>query len=153
MPFGLTNALVTFQALMNQDFRPFLRKFVLLFFNDILIYNPDYFTHQQHLNVIFEVFCKNSIRANLKKCQFVHSRIEYLGHLVSKNGMDADGEKVRAMLECPIPTTVKELCGFLGLTGYYCRFVADYGLRITSMPNSRLSSMIEHWQCWKNNWP
>lgn len=127
MSFGLTNALATFQSLMNQIFRPFLIRFLLGFFYDILIYSPDMGTHIQHLGVVFNVTRDNCLFANMKKCQFMRSRIEYLGHWVSEFGVEADEEKIRAMREWPVPSNLKELRGFLGLTGYYKRFVANYG--------------------------
>lgn len=127
MPFGLTNAPSTFQALVNSIFRPFLQKSILVFFYDILIYSTDMESHEHHRNVVFNVLRENFLYANLSKCHFAKDRIEYLGHWVSAQGVEADPEKVRAMLEWPIPTNLQELCGFLGLTGYYRRFVLNYG--------------------------
>lgn len=97
MPFGLTNASSTFQALMNQVFRSILRRFLLVFFDDILIYSPDLTTHLMHLDVVFNLLRDNSLYANLKKCQFALFRIEYLGHWVSENGVEADEEKIRVI--------------------------------------------------------
>lgn len=127
MPFGLTNAPSTFQALMNSLFKPYLRKFILGFFDDILIYSLTYKDHLQHLMVVFEILRKNQLRANLNKCQFVQTRIEYLGHVISAQGVEVDPEKIRAMMEWPQPQTIRELRRFLGLTGYYRRLVCNYG--------------------------
>lgn len=114
---------------MNRVFRPFLCRCVLVFFDDILIYSPDFETHMTHLGMVLNVMRDNSLKVNMKKCQFAKDRVEYLGHWVSANGVEADPEKVRAMIEWPTPTNVRELRGFLGLTGYYRRFVQNYGAK------------------------
>lgn len=109
MHFGLTNAPATFESLMNQVFKPFLRKFVLVFFDNIFIYSKDITTHEEHREIVFKVLRDHSLKANFKKCQFIQRKIEYLGHWVSEEGVEADGEKVKAMLPWPTPTNLKEL--------------------------------------------
>ena len=126
MPFGLSNAPSTFQATMNQLFRPFLRRFVTVFFDDILIYSHSEEEHFHHLTLVLQVLRDNRFYAKASKCQFFQRTIEYLGHLVSANGVQADPAKIRSMVDWPTPRTVKQLRGFLGLTGYYRRFVAQY---------------------------
>ncbi|WVZ15409.1 hypothetical protein V8G54_012975 [Vigna mungo] len=128
MPFGLTNALSTFQALMNDVFRPFIRKFVLVFFDDILIYSQDMGTHTSHLQQVFQKMREHELWVNRKKCNFRVKQLEYLGHLISGEGIKADPSKIEAMVAWPEPKDIRSLRGFLGLTGYYRRFVRNYGM-------------------------
>ncbi|KAL9830776.1 putative nucleotidyltransferase, Ribonuclease H [Arabidopsis thaliana] len=112
---------------MNDAFRPYLRRFVLVFFNDILIYSKDMETHLEHLKKVLDIMKKHQFYANVKKCSFGNSEISYLGHIISGNGVASDPEKIKAMVKWPQPKNVTELRGFLGLTGYYRKFVRNYG--------------------------
>ncbi|MCH85549.1 transposon Tf2-1 polyprotein, partial [Trifolium medium] len=127
MPFGLMNAPATFQSTMNDIFRPFLRKFVLVFFDDILVYSKDMATHKVHLEQVLRVLTSNCFAANHDKCKVSCTQIDYLGHIISGQGVAVDPDKVQCIKDWPIPKNVKGVRGFLGLTGYYRMFIQNYG--------------------------
>ena len=127
MPFGLSNAPSTFQSLMNDIFRKHLRKFILVFFDDILIYSKNRVDHLHHLTVVFELLCANQLVARKEKCVFGSSQMEYLGHVITKEEVATDPNKVVVMMNWHIPINIKQLRGFLGLTRYYRKFVKGYG--------------------------
>lgn len=126
MPFGLTNAPSTFQATMNLLLNAYLRKFVIVFFDDILVYSSNLVDHVIHLTQVFECLAANSFFLKPTKCLIGKDTIEYLGHLVSQKRVMAEPSKVEAMVSWPVPKTIKQLRGFLGLTGYYHRFIKQY---------------------------
>lgn len=135
MPFGLTNAPATFQATMNELFRPYLRKFVLVFFDDILIYSKTWRENLQHLDKIVTLLEDHQFYAKKSKCTFGKEEVEYLGHLISHEGVKVDPSKIKAIREWNKPVNISKLRGFLGLTGYYRRFINDYVHRIAPLTN------------------
>jgi hypothetical protein len=98
MPFGLTNAPSTFQGLMNLVFKSFFRRFVLVFFDDILVYSRDMAEHLGHLREVLETLKFHQLYAKQSKCRFGVAEIDYLGHLISQDGVKADPKKIESML-------------------------------------------------------
>ena len=112
---------------MNKIFRPYLRNFILVFFDDILIYSKTWDENLQHLDFVLQLFCDHHLCAKQSKCVFGKKEVEYLGHIVSALGVHVDLAKIDAMKNWPHPQTLKSLRGFLGMTRYYRKFLKDYG--------------------------
>jgi hypothetical protein len=128
MPFGLSNALATFQALMNDVLRPYLRRFVLVFFDDILIYRSSWAQHLQHINIVLNELRAHQLHLKRSKCSFGAPSVAYLGHVISEAGVATDADKVAAVFAWPQARSARGLRGFLGLAGYYRKFIRDFGL-------------------------
>ena len=111
---------------MNHVLQHVLRKFVLVFFYDILVYSPSWSSHLYHLELVLQILQKEHLFAKISKCCFGVQEIDYLGHTITGSGVTMEKDKVSAMLDWPTPSTVKQLRGFLGLTGYYRRFIKGY---------------------------
>lgn len=126
VPFGLTNAPATFQALMNEVLGPFLRKFVLVFFDDILIYSSSWTDHVKHVKAVFQLLRQHCLCVKRSKCFFENLSVGYLGHIISDQGVSMDPSKVAAVESWPRPRTVRALRRFLGLAGYCRKFIAPY---------------------------
>ena len=126
MPFGLTNAPATFQETMNELFQLYLRKFVLVFFDDILIYNKMWKEHLKQLEKVLSLLKENQFYAKKSKCTFGKQEVEYHSHIISNEGVKVEQMKIQVMKEWPQPKNVSKLRVFLGLTGYYRRFIKNY---------------------------
>ena len=126
MAFGLTNAPSTFQALMNNVLCDYLRWFVLVFFY-ILIYNSTWVEHLHHVQLILQVLRHNKLAVKHSKCSSGATTVDYLGHIISNSMVAMDPAKVEAVQGWSRPCSVKALLGFLGLTGYYRKFIQNYG--------------------------
>ncbi|GJU97264.1 putative nucleotidyltransferase, ribonuclease H [Tanacetum coccineum] len=126
MPFGLTNAPTVFMDLMNRIFHEFLDKFVIVFIDDILIFSKSKEEHEDHLRTVLQILRQEKLYAKFSKCEFWLSRVAFLGHIVSSEGITMDPAKVEAITKWPRPTSVTEVRSFLGLAGYYRRFVDGF---------------------------
>ncbi|TYK04344.1 reverse transcriptase [Cucumis melo var. makuwa] len=131
MSFGLTNAPAVFMDLMNRVFKDFLDSFVIVFIDDILIYSKTEAKHEEHLHQVLETLRANKLYAKFSKCEFWLKKVTFLGHVVSSEGVSVDPAKIEAVTNWPRPSIVSEIRSFLGLTGYYRRFVEDFS-RIAS---------------------
>jgi len=128
MPFGPTNAPASFQSLMNTIFAPLMRKCVLVFMDDILVYSKTLDQHVQHLSQVFQIIRDNQFLIKKSKYAFAQQSIEYLGHIISSQGVSTEPSKILAVKQWPTPSCLKELRGFLGLTGHYRKFIKNYGM-------------------------
>ncbi|MCI19128.1 retrotransposon protein, partial [Trifolium medium] len=126
MPFGVTNAPAIFMDYMNRIFHPFLDKFVVVFIDDILIYLKSEEEHREHLRIILQVLREKKLYAKLSKCEFWMKEISFLGHVISSEGIAVDPAKVDAVLQWSTSETVAEVRSFLGLAGYYRRFIEGF---------------------------
>jgi hypothetical protein len=136
MPFGLTNAPATFQSVMNSILAPFLDRFVLVYLDDILIYSKSMADHVEHLKSVLAALREHKFYCKRSKCQFGSKQVEYLGHLLTPQGIMVDPRKVAAIRDWPDPTNVSQLRGFLGLVQYYDAFVdhfADHAFPLTEL--------------------
>lgn len=119
MPFLLTNAPAAFMDLMNRIYKPWLDKFVIVFIDDILIYSTTMEEHRVHLRKVLQVLREHRLYAKFSKCEFWLKSINFLGYVISKDGISVDPAKVEAVVQWERPKTVTEIRSFLGLAGYY----------------------------------
>jgi len=126
MSFGLTNAPAAFMDMMNRVFSSYLDRFVVVFIDDILVYSKTKEEHEQHLRLVLQTLREHQLYAKFSKCEFWLDRVVFLGHVISAEGVQVDPKKVEAVMDWPRPKTVTEIRSFLGLAGYYRRFVKDF---------------------------
>ncbi|KAI3682050.1 hypothetical protein L2E82_50198 [Cichorium intybus] len=137
MPFGMTNAPAAFMDLMNRVCRPMLDRSVIVFIDDILVYSRSREQHEQHLREVLETLRKEKLYAKLSKCDFWLREVQFSGHIVNKQGIMVDPAKVEAVMRWEVPKTPSEIRSFLGLAGYYRRFIQNFSK--VAVPLTRLT--------------
>jgi len=145
VPFGLSGAPGTFQGAMNGTLSPLLRKCVIVFFDDILVYSSSYEDHLSHLQQVLTLLAKDHWVVKLKKCHFAKQEIHYFGHVLKDGGVHTDPAKVTAVQEWPQPSNVRELRGFLGLVGFYKKFVRNFAVIAKPLTNLLKKHTIYVW--------
>ena len=126
MPFGLTNAPATFQRLMELVLGGLKWSCSLVYLDDIIVYSPTFSSHLKYLESVLKQIQASGLSLHLSKCQFCKTKLRYLGHVVSQAGIEPDSERIRTVRDYLVPTRLKEIRTFLGITGYYRRFIKNY---------------------------
>ena len=133
MPFGLTNAPATFQRLINNVLRPALKKYALVYLDDVIIFSKTIEEHIQHIESVFNLLRNAGLKIKLSKCTFLQREVEYLGHIVTEKGIGPDPKKLLSITNYPTPKNSDEVRSFLGLAGYYRKFVKNYADKAHSL--------------------
>ncbi|GJY40376.1 putative reverse transcriptase domain-containing protein [Tanacetum coccineum] len=145
MPFGLTNAPAVFMDLMNRVCKPYLDRFVIVFIDDILIYSKSRKEHEGHLKLILNLLKKEELYAKFSKCEFWLSKVQFLGHVIDSEGIHVDPAKIEAIKDWASPKTPTEIRQFLGLAGYYRRFIEGFSKIARPMTKLTQKSMKFEW--------
>jgi hypothetical protein len=145
MPFGLKGAPATFQQFMDNVFRPFLGRFAVAYIDDLAIYSNTKEEHLQHLRQILQTMRDNQIYGKMKKCIFMKDEAPYLGHIISKDGIKMDPKKVETIQNWPEITTIKQLQAFLGLMGYYRKFIKNFAQVAKPMTDLLKNESVNEW--------
>jgi len=145
MPFGLTNAPSTFMRLMNEVLRAFIGRFVVVYFDDILMYSKFLDGHMDHLRVVFNALRDAYLFGNLEKCIFCTYQVSFLGYVITPQGIEMDKSKVEAIKSWPVPHTITQVRSFLGLAGFYRRFVKDFSVIAAPLHELTKKGLVFHW--------
>jgi len=145
MPFGLTNAPATFQRLMNKILKPVLYQSTLVYLDDIIVFSKSIDEHIDALETVFKLLAEAGLKLKLKKCEFFKNKINYLGHIVSNEGVAPDETKIKSILEYPVPNNQKELSSFLGLASYYRKFIRAFAEKAHSLTKLTRKNVAWEW--------
>ena len=145
MPFRLTNALTVFMDLMHRVFQPYLDQFVVVFIDDILIYSQSEEEHEDHLRIVHQALKEHKLYAKFSKCEFWLIEVRFLGHVVSASSVSIDPEKVEAVMSWERPKSIFKIRSFLGLVGYYRRFIEDFSRLAAPMTRLTLKGVKFEW--------
>ncbi|KAI3811353.1 hypothetical protein L1987_21074 [Smallanthus sonchifolius] len=145
MSFGLTNAPATFMDMMNRVCKPYLDKFVIVFIDDILIYSKSKEDHVNHLKILLELLKTEKLYAKFSKCEFWLSEVQFLGHVINDDGIQVDPIKIEAISKWEIPKSPTEVRNFLGLAGYYQRFIQDFSRIAVPLTSQTRKSVKYEW--------
>ncbi len=127
MPYELANSPSVFQGFMNEVFRQFLHQFVIVYIDDILIYSRNQAEHRHHVEQVLQKLREHHLYLKLEKCEFHRHTIQFFGYVISPQGVQMDNNKLQAIRDWPIPSTVKELQRFLGFANFHRRFIRAFG--------------------------
>lgn len=147
LPMGLTNAPATFMHLMNETFRDYLDDFVLAFLDDVLIYSNSLEEHERHVRLVLERLRQAKLYAKPSKCEFFKREVDFLGHRIGADGLKVMEDKVTAICQWPTPKKVSDVRSFLGLAGFYRKFIKDFS-RVAA-PLTALTKDDAAWE-WKS---
>ena len=150
MPFGLTNAPATFNQLMDRIFRKY-RAFTSVFFDDIIVYSRSLEEHKEHLAQVFDELRVHKLYLNMKKSEFFLKEIHYLGHIISKDGIRMDPEKLKIIQEWPQPRNLHELRSFIGMCSYYRHFIAKFSVIAGPLHDLTKKKVKFQWTAKENN--
>ncbi len=144
MPFRLTNAPAAFQRFMNDIFADMLDVSIVVYLDDILIYSNNPAEHQEHVHEVLHRLRANGLYCKGSKCEFHQDSVEYLSYILSPEGLHMSEDKVKAILDWPVPWKVKDIQSFLGFANFYCRFIHEYSDIV--IPLTRLTRKGTPWK-------
>jgi hypothetical protein len=145
MPYGVTGGPATFQHEMNTILAPLLRKCVVVFIDDVLVYSKTWAEHLQNLREVFTLLHQHQLKVKLSKCSFAQKQLSYLGHVISAQGVATDPTKVDIIKNWPTPSNVKDVRSFLGMAGYYRKFVKNFGTICKPLTNLLKKGSVFVW--------